>query len=62
MTFTGYGTKARVEAMLQPPNGRPGFTATWVLLGIAGIAVSMGGSTLQFHHLLAFLGHVCRLG
>jgi hypothetical protein len=62
MAFTGYGTKARVEAMLQSPNGRPGFTATWVSLGIVGIAISMGGSTLQLHHLVAFLGHVCRLG
>lgn len=60
--FTGYGTTARVEAMMQPLGRSPRLTALLVGLGLSGVILSMGGSTVQFHHVLEFLGHVCRIG
>ena len=62
LAFTGYGTTARVEAMMQPLGRDPKATVALVILGLAGVILSMGGSTVQFHHVLEFLGHVCRIG
>ena len=59
--ISGSGTRARVEALMQPPGGPTGATLAWVLLGLTGLAVSVASSTIQFHHLVAFLSHVCGL-
>lgn len=60
--FAGYGTTARVEAMIQPVGRSRRSTALLVGLGTSGFILSMGGSTLQFHHVLEFLRHVCQIG
>jgi Zn-dependent protease with chaperone function len=61
MAFTGHTTVARVQAMLHPGRRRVGSTATLAVMGVAAIATSLGGSTLQLHHVLEFIGHVCHL-
>lgn len=62
LAMTGTSCRARVEAMMMPRSNNASLTSAWVTLGMSGIAVSFGGSTVQLHHLMAFLGHVCRLG
>lgn len=58
MALAGSGSRARVEALLEPPKNRRA-VAAWVAFGVSGLGVSVASSTLQFHHLVAFLNHVC---
>lgn len=59
--INGSGARARVEALMTPPSGSTASTFAWVSLGMTGLAISVAGSTVQFHHLVAFLAHVCGL-
>lgn len=61
LALTGSGSRARVEALLAPPRDRRTVGA-WVAFGIAGLGVSVASSTIQLHHLVAFLNHVCGVG
>lgn len=46
---------------MAPPTGFAAATVAWVSLGMAGLVISVAGSTVQFHHLVAFLLHICGL-
>lgn len=61
MALTGSGSRARVEALLEPPHDRRGFPA-WVAFGVTGLGISLASSTVQFHHLVEFLSHICGVG
>lgn len=61
LALTGSGSRARVEALLAPPPDRLA-QAAWVAFGIAGLGITVVGSTVQFHHLVAFLNHICGVG
>ncbi len=61
LTFTGTGARARVDAMLRPPAASRRSTAVWSGLAVIALWTSMGGSTLQLHHLVQFIAHVCPL-
>ena len=61
MTFTGTGALARVDAMLRPPAPSRRSTAVWTGAAVIALWASMGGSTLQLHHLVQFIAHVCPL-
>jgi len=61
MGFTGLTTAARVEALLDRPMRLDRSTVTLAVVGIAGIAVSLGGSGVQFHHLVEFMRHICQI-
>jgi Zn-dependent protease with chaperone function len=61
LAFGGLGVPARVEALIgnEPPRG----AATGAVVAITAIAVlAVGGSTIQFHHLLAYASTVCSIG
>lgn len=59
MAMAGCGVPARVEAMLAGPRST-GLAATVSPVVVAGLATaSVAGSTIQFHHLLAFSRHIC---
>lgn len=59
--INGSGVRARVEALMAPPR-RPGSgTVAWGALGMTGLMICVGGSTVQFHHLVEFFTHVCGL-
>lgn len=50
---------ARVDAMLTLPRSR-GLAATLVVLSVTGLSVmTVGGSTVQLHHLFVFARHLC---
>lgn len=51
----------RVEALMLPPGGVTAATLAWGSLGMVGLAVSVAGTTVQFHHLVAFVFHICGL-
>ena len=59
--INGSGARGRVEALMAPPTGFAAATVAWVSLGMAGLVISVAGSTVQFHHLVAFLLHICGL-
>lgn len=61
LSINGSGARARVEALMQPPGGPTAATLAWVSLGLTGLVVSVASSTVQFHHLVAFLSHICGL-
>lgn len=61
LAINGSGTRARVEALMEPPVGPSATTFAWVVLGLTGLVVSVASSTVQFHHLMAFLSHICGL-
>jgi Zn-dependent protease with chaperone function len=61
LTFTGTGALARVDAMLRPPARSRRSTAAWSGAAMIALWTSMGGSTLQLHHLVQFIAHVCPL-
>jgi len=50
-----------VEALMLPPGGVTAATLAWGSLGMVGLAVSVAGTTVQFHHLVAFVFHICGL-
>lgn len=58
LALTGSGSRARVEALLEPRQNRHAASA-WIAIGVTGLAISVGASTVQFHHLVAFVNHVC---
>ena len=51
------GPTARVEALLAEASPRVSPVA--VVTSIAAIAIALGGSSVQLHHLAAFVSHVC---
>lgn len=58
LAMAASGVPARVGALLdEPPTGRRRITALTVTSIVAVVAVA--GSTVQFHHLLAFASHLC---
>lgn len=58
LAFGGLGVPARVEALLDQPGA--GLRATAALVSVTVIAVlTVAGSTIQFHHLLAFATELC---
>ncbi len=59
MSVVGSGTRARVEALIEPASPAGPRAAGWLAVGTAGFLVSLASSTLQLHHLVAFLAHVC---
>ncbi|MBK6971201.1 MAG: M48 family metalloprotease [Candidatus Microthrix sp.] len=59
--INGSGARARVEALMLPPGGVTAATLAWGSLGMVGLAVSVAGTTVQFHHLVAFVFHICGL-
>jgi beta-lactamase regulating signal transducer with metallopeptidase domain len=61
LTFTGTGALARVDAMLRPPAPSRRSAAVWTAAALIALWTSMSGSTLQLHHLVQFLAHVCPL-
>jgi len=61
MGFTGLTTAARVEAMIDPPQSLDRSTVALAAAGFAAISISLGGSGVQFHHLVEFMGHICRI-
>lgn len=61
MAFGGSSTLARVEAMLQRPGEARASTVLWTSAAVAALWASVGGSTVQLHHFLQFLTHVCPL-
>lgn len=60
LALGGHGSVARVEALLAEPPGWPAIEAT-VTVAVAAALVTVTGSTVQAHHLLAFASHVCRI-
>ena len=52
------GVTARVEAMLEG-DANPSFGSIGGLISMVIIAVALGGSSVQLHHLAAFFTHVC---
>lgn len=61
MGLMGHGTAARIEALLHPPRRTCTAVAGLVGLGAVLLSISLGGSTVQLHHLIEFVGHVCRI-
>lgn len=59
MAFTGRGATARVDALLHPGDPRRFELAMAVV--IATLLATLGGASVQVHHLAVFLMHVCRL-
>lgn len=58
LAFGGLGIPARVEALLDEPSNRIG--ASIALAAVAAAALlTVAGSTLQLHHLLAFTAEMC---
>lgn len=51
------GPTARVEALMA--DGVPRVSPGAVIMSIVAIAVALGGSSVQMHHLAAFISHVC---
>lgn len=59
LALTGIGVAGRVAA-LRGPRPAPSTTAFVLFaVGVIGLGVSIGASTLQLHHLVGFLEHVC---
>lgn len=59
MAFTGRGTAARVQALLhEPPVGRVELPVAVSAMTVAG---AVAGSSVQVHHLVAFLSRMCHL-
>lgn len=56
LAFGGPGSLARVDALLQPPTGDLRATTG---MAVAVLAVTLAGSSVQVHHLMAFLLHAC---
>lgn len=59
LALMGVGVAGRVAALLGP---RSSSSLTAIVLfsaGVTGLVASVGASTLQLHHLLSFLRHVC---
>jgi Zn-dependent protease with chaperone function len=61
LSFTGCSTRARVAAMLKPSLRTPWTSMSLILLGVSTLAVSIAGSGIQLHHLVEFVGHICRV-
>lgn len=59
LAFNGSGARARVEAMVRPTQRPATTTGALATAGVAGIAVSLGGSGIQLHHLVEFVAHIC---
>lgn len=55
------GQSTSAEALMLPPGGVTAATLAWGSLGMVGLAVSVAGTTVQFHHLVAFVFHICGL-
>ena len=53
--------RARVEAMLQPSRRTPWASMSLAVLGVLTLGVSIAGSGIQLHHLVEFIGHICRV-
>jgi hypothetical protein len=51
----------RIHSLLYP-NPVAWLTVAAVMTGVAGALVTISSSTVQLHHLLLFVGHVCGLG
>jgi Zn-dependent protease with chaperone function len=59
LSFLGIGVPGRVAALLAPQR-RAGVGAGLLFAtGLAGLALSIGASTLQLHHFVGFARHVC---
>lgn len=59
MAFTGRGATARVDALLHPGE-RQGWQVPAAVAAVM-LATIVMGSSVQLHHLAAFVMHVCRL-
>jgi len=57
--LAGLGVRARVEALLDRPDTASALHGVALASGLAALGVGVAGSTVQFHHLLIFAGHVC---
>jgi len=55
------GVVARVEALLHPPRKRRTSDSIALLSGMAALTMTVLGSTVQLHHLLALALHACTL-
>ncbi len=59
LALLGLGVPGRIGALLAPQR-RPGAgTSMLFVTGLIGLAVSIGASTLQLHHVIGFARHVC---
>jgi hypothetical protein len=61
LALAGLGVPARVEALLADAPPSPLVAEAAATAGGAALMVSVGTSALQFHHLLAFAAHLCRV-
>lgn len=61
MAIAGLGVPARVDALLQERVAPPLVGEAAATAGGAALMVSVSSSALQFHHLLAFAAHICRV-
>jgi hypothetical protein len=59
LAFTGAGTLARVDALLRPPAAEPAVRTVAVLAVVAVLAITLVGTSVQLHHLAAFVAHAC---
>ena len=61
LALGGLGVPARVDALLGDAPSRG--AATGAVVAVAGVAfLAVAGSTIQFHHLLAYASSVCSIG
>lgn len=60
LALNGTGVIARVEALAMAPAAPPVLHRT-VAAGTAAALLTVAGSTLQLHHVVAFAAHVCNL-
>lgn len=61
LALAGLGVPARVEALLEERRPAAMVADAAATAGGAALAVSVGSSAVQLHHLVAFAAHVCRV-
>ena len=57
--INGSGVPARVDALLNPERQQPWLTTPAVVGAYLAMLITLGASTLQLHHFIAFARHVC---
>lgn len=59
LALTGLGVAGRVSALLHPGRTSQQFATPMFGLAVTALVFSISASTLQVHHLVGFLRHVC---
>jgi Zn-dependent protease with chaperone function len=59
VAFGHLGVIARVEALLHPTDLPVWLRASAVVAGILAVSIGLGGSSLQLHHFVEFVAHLC---